>query len=138
VPAQIPIVGGRLIFKVYDEDTLSDELIGAVYYNLKDIIPDANGKEGKLNNKFDWKNIYGAPVGVSGKWADNMNNNPEIASLWKGRMLVQCVAVETDKPKLLLQNLENDVIDEAKDCHEERTYALRCFFYGALCLPKNN
>ena len=75
VPAQVPIIGGRLVFKVYDEDTLIDELIGSIHYNLKDIIPDANGKEGHLNNKYDWKNIYGAPVGHSGKWCDKMNNN---------------------------------------------------------------
>lgn len=92
VPAQIPLIGGRLVFKVYDDDLSGDEIVGAIYYDLKDIIPDANGKPGKLNGRFDWKNIYGAPMDMHGKWVDKMNENPEVASFWKGRVLVQCIA----------------------------------------------
>ena len=136
MPAQVPIIGGRLVFKIYDDDLTGDELVGAINYDLKDIIPDANGKPGLLNNKYDWKNIYGAPVGHSGKMCDKMNNNPEVASLWKGRILVQCVAEETEKPLLKLLDLDNDTIEEARDCHEIRKYAVRCFFYGALCVPE--
>lgn len=88
VPAQVPIIGGRIVFKVYDEDAVVDELIGSIHVDLKDIVPDANGKPGAFNGKYDWKNIYGAPLGVSGKMTDMMNNNPEIASLWKGRILI--------------------------------------------------
>ena len=66
VPAQIPMLGGRLVFKIYDDDTLGDELIGSLLFNIKDYIPDADGNPGKFNGKFDWKNIYGAPTGISG------------------------------------------------------------------------
>lgn len=51
-------------------------------------MPDANGNPGRFNGKYDWKNIYGAPLNVSGKMTDMMNNNPEIGSLWKGRILI--------------------------------------------------
>jgi hypothetical protein len=102
VPAQIPMLGGRLVFKVYDDDITGDELIGSIYFNIKDIIPDADGNPGKLNGIYDWKNVFGAPLGVSGNITGKMNENPEIASFWKGRILVQCVAEETDKPLLLL------------------------------------
>ena len=88
------------MFKVYDEDTIKDEIVGAIHFDLKDIIPDANGKPGRLNGKFDWKNIYGAPMDCSGKWVDKMNENPEIATLWKGRILIQCWAEKTEKPLL--------------------------------------
>jgi hypothetical protein len=113
VPAQIPIVGGRLVFKVYDEDTISDELIGAIYFNMKDIVPDADGNPGKMNGKYDWKNVYGAPTGISGKITDKMNENPEIASFWKGRILIQCTAEETEKPLLMMKNLEAEEIENA-------------------------
>ena len=73
VPAQVPLVGGRIIFKILDEDLVSDELIGAIHFEAKDIIPDANGVEGKFNGTYDWKNIYGAPMKVSGKISDKMN-----------------------------------------------------------------
>ena len=88
VPAQIPILGGSLIFKVYDEDVVSDELIGALNYMIKDIVPDSKGNPGRLNGSFDWKNIYGAPLNCSGPNVDKMNETPECASFWKGRILV--------------------------------------------------
>ncbi len=40
VPAQVPIIGGRLVFKIYDEDVYDDELIGSIFVDIKDIIPD--------------------------------------------------------------------------------------------------
>jgi hypothetical protein len=81
VPAQIPIMGGRMVFKVWDEDTLSDDVVGAIVLNSKDIIGDKNGK-------YFWKNVYGAPLAASGDMADSMNENPELGSLWKGRILM--------------------------------------------------
>jgi hypothetical protein len=88
VPAQIPMLGGRLVFKVYDDDLSGDELIGAICFNIKDFIPDADGNPGKFNGLYDWKNVFGAPLSVSGKISEKMNENPEIASFWKGRILV--------------------------------------------------
>ncbi len=67
---------------------MNDELIGTILVNIKDIIPDADGHPGKFNGIYDWKNVYGAPLGCSGKVTDKMNQNPEIASFWKGRILV--------------------------------------------------
>jgi hypothetical protein len=96
-------LGGRLIFKVYDEDTVKDEIIGSIHIQIKDII-------GEKNGKFDWKNIYGAPMDCSGKNTDLMNANPEVASFWKGRILMQCLAEETEKPLLLVQQLDDDTI----------------------------
>lgn len=49
-------------------------------------------------------------MGVSGKNSDRMNANPEVASLWKGRILMQCLAEETEKPLLLVQQLDDDTI----------------------------
>lgn len=56
VPAQIPLLGGRMIFKIVDDnDVLKDELIGCIHFEQKDLLPDANGKLGRLQNKWDWK-----------------------------------------------------------------------------------
>lgn len=84
-------MGGRLTFTVWDEDTLSDDKIGAFNLNSKDIIDGQNGK-------YFWKNIYGAPMGVKGKACDDMNDNPDNASFWKGRILMQVSAVKTERP----------------------------------------
>jgi len=50
------------------------------------------------NGRFFWKNIYGAPLDKSGKNAESMNENPELGSLWKGRVLMQVFAEKTEKP----------------------------------------
>ena len=89
VPAQLPLLGGRVVFKIFDHNTVSsDELIGSLHMESKNFLPDANGKFGHLNGMYDWKQIYGAPTGTSGKMTKAMNENPEIASLWKGRILM--------------------------------------------------
>lgn len=78
-----PVVASRIILKVYDHDTAdSDDLVGSIICNFKEI-------NGKRNGQILWKNIYGAPVGVSGKNTNLMNKNPELASTWKGRVLLQ-------------------------------------------------
>lgn len=106
------MIGGRVVFRVFDENSKvnADELIGSIHFELKDIIPDVDGKTGRFNKKFDWKNIYGSPLGVSGKNTNMMNNNPELGSLWKGRILIQCTCEETEKPLLLVRNLEEKEI----------------------------
>ena len=77
----MPIMSSRIVMKLFDEDKISDELVGSLLFNLKEII-------GKKNGLFFWKNIYGAPNGKMGSNSNAMNDNPEIASTWKGRILI--------------------------------------------------
>jgi Ca2+-dependent lipid-binding protein len=51
----------RLSLQIYDEDTFSDELMGSVLLDVKDLLSEEN-KDGK----FFWANVYGAPKGGSG------------------------------------------------------------------------
>ena len=45
-----------MIFKIFDDnDVMPDELIGCIHFEQKDLLPDANGKAGRLQNKWDWK-----------------------------------------------------------------------------------
>lgn len=126
------------MFKIYDEDTVSDELVGSIHLELKDIVPDANGNKGKMCDMYDWKNIYGAPLSCSGSVTDKMNNNPEIASLWKGRILVQCTVEETEKPLLLIRKIEPEEVEKAEQHLKNRSYSLSLFIAGAIGLPYDN
>jgi hypothetical protein len=74
-------MSGRLVMKLYDEDAMADEIVGSIIFNLKECID-------KKNGTFFWKNIYGAPVGKSGENSNRMNANPDLASTWKGRILM--------------------------------------------------
>jgi hypothetical protein len=42
-----------------------------------------------------------------------MNENPDIGSLWKGRICMQVVAELTEKPILLVKDIETKEINEA-------------------------
>lgn len=75
-------MSGRLVMKLYDQDKLSDEIVGSIIFNLKDVISE------HMNGRFFWKNIYGSPLDVSGENTNIMNANPDIASTWKGRILM--------------------------------------------------
>jgi len=99
-------MGGNLNFKVFDEDTLIDEIVGSFALKSKDIID-------VLNGKYFWKNIYGSPLDCSGKHTDRMNENPLIGSLWKGRILMQVYAEKTNKPVLLVRNIDIAEINAA-------------------------
>lgn len=67
--------------KLFDEDKIKDEIVGSLLFNVKELI-------GSKNKQYFWKNIYGSPLGVSGDNTAMMNANPEIASTWKGRILM--------------------------------------------------
>lgn len=45
-----------------------------------------------------WINLYGAPLDRMGSNVDKMNKNPEDASLWKGRILVEYFGEDVKYP----------------------------------------
>ena len=99
-------MGGRLVFKVFDEDTVCDEVVGSIVLHAKNII-------GPKNGVYMWKNIYGAPVDVGGSVSEQMNENPEMGSLWKGRILMQVLAEKTDKPVFKVNKIPEDEVEKA-------------------------
>lgn len=128
VPASVPIMGGRHIFKVFDEDLMLDEVVGSIHLEAKDVMGDMNGK-------YFWKNVYGSPQDVSGKFVNLMNNNPEMGSLWKGRILMQVVAHETEKPLLKVQDIPPEDIEKAMHLYTPRTFAMMAQVNAAIGLP---
>ena len=92
LPVQWPVASSRLVFKLFDyEKTSMHELVGSMVFNIKDILACPGPT-------FNWINIYGAPPDKSGQNTDKMKNNPELASTWKGRVLVQYFAEDTKNP----------------------------------------
>jgi len=84
LPIQWPLASDRFCLSLYDEDKVVDEIVGSMYFSLKKLIA-----EGSVpNGKFFWHNMYGAPIGYSGKVCDVMNAQPELGSAWKGRILM--------------------------------------------------
>ena len=128
MPAQLPLMGGRHVFKIYDDDLTGDELVGSFTLEAKDVMAGMNGK-------FFWKNIYGSPLDCSGRWTEHMNENPEMGSLWKGRILMQVASHETEKPTLKVQDLSQERVQEALPYFEPRKFAIMAQVNAALALP---
>jgi len=93
-----------------DHDDVFDETVGSMLFDLQAII------EGKMNGKFFWKNIYGSPLNQSNSdFKKDMNENPELASNWKGRVLMQIECYETEKPVAKVARIEDEFLLMAKE-----------------------
>ena len=126
-------MSSRVVMKVMDQDLVKDEVVGSMVFNLKDCI-------GSLNGKFFWKNIYGAPLDKSGANTEMMNSNPEVASTWKGRILMKVEAKKTDRPVCKAQEIdeEGDDIDEADPYLENRDYEIIAEVGQGIALPSDS
>ena len=51
---------------MFDEDKAFDEIVGSMYFSLKDLVK----KGEKPGGFFYWQNLYGAPKGYSGANVD--------------------------------------------------------------------
>ena len=88
------------MIEFYDHDTLkSDEIVGSMIFNLKDLI----NKGSIAGGYYSWENLYGAPKGYSGTEVDKMNSNPEFASTWLGRCLMHIEASDSKQPERKVQ-----------------------------------
>ena len=109
IPAQIPIIYPRVVLNVMDYDTSGDEVVGSLLFDLQDIV------SGKYKGLFFWKNIYGSAMNQSNsEHKRNMNENPELASNWKGRVLINIDCEETEKPVAKVVKIDAEHIMESK------------------------
>ena len=87
------------------------------------------------NGRYFWKNVYGAPLDKSNKAAERMNENPELGSLWKGRILMQVFAIKTEKPVYKVEQIPEEVVEAAQAYLENRTFRFMTQINSAIALP---
>src|SRR3569833_2031777 len=97
------MASNRIVLKVFDEDPVTDEIVGSMFFSLKHIVNDYR-EEGSLQ----LVNIYGSPLGVRGVYTDKINDNPEFASTWKGRILMHISCTDTKYPEIKLNLIDPD------------------------------
>ena len=112
VPVQTPVIQDRMLLEIFDYNTISDTQIGSLVLSIKKLV--AKLAEAQTTTMYMWENIYGAPPDTDGDVADKMNDNPEIASHWRGRMLLEISCEECDKPKKGVEKLEKEIRDGAE------------------------
>jgi hypothetical protein len=87
--------------EIWDENNevgASDNLIGCIPVRFSRIMQ-------KVYDEPFWQNIYGAPVNNDKKITQEMNANPEIASNWKGRVLMQIEHHKQLTQKFMVQKI---------------------------------
>jgi len=119
---------------IWDYDKVgSDDIIGTIRLHWKDIMD-------KKYEDYCWMNIYGAPLKVSGDYTDDMNEEPRIASNWRGRILCSLAAAKLKKPKSSIESIEGLIGDEIRDKFgpensDYPNYELRAKVYSGNALP---
>ena len=82
LPIMMPVMSDRLVISFYEKkNVLKDELISTLVFSIKTLL--------SQSGSFYWKSLYGAPLENDNKEAAlAMNSNPELASLYKGCVLL--------------------------------------------------
>lgn len=133
IPIELPIKDNNLYLKIFDKDKVTDELCATVQLPLQSIT-----KYGPNSPNTKWLNLYGGPNGESGTLFDKMNEDPNIASQWKGRVLVQFFCEDVKYPVLKMKNIEDDLAKQViREALKEEEYMLVCEFGQGICLPKS-
>lgn len=111
IPVQTPIMASSLRVQVLDkEDLAKDELAATMVFKYADLAA--------MDGKMFWKDLYGSPGQEAilstnnTTQANRMNNDPDIASLWKGRILMSVEYKDEEKPKYSVEDIHNDDLKE--------------------------
>lgn len=121
LPAQIPVLEPTINLKLMDYDVAGEnETAGTVQLKTKDLLEKEHN-----HGLFSWKNFYGSPLNQSASEHKTcMNAHPDLASNWKGRVLIQTVIEQTDKPIHKTMPIEDDTLMEAGKHLNNREFAV--------------
>ena len=138
IPLAEPILNDRLVMQVFDEGTISDTIIGSLVFSVKKMIRTCEDPE-YSNGMFLWRDIYGAPPGYDGEAAEEMNHNPEIATFWKGKVLLQIYFEECEKPIKKVEVMVPEVREQAeqKEMFTKDEYCFKAEVGQGIAMPKD-
>ena len=108
IPIAWPVSNDKLRIKIKDKDdgSRNDDVLGSIILSYKDIVKNCTG-----SGTLVWKNLYGSPLGlIQGPIKSYMNNNPEHATLWKGRVLMHVGVRDTKAPEKGVFDLTEPVV----------------------------
>ncbi|KAF4323979.1 hypothetical protein BBO99_00002154 [Phytophthora kernoviae] len=131
-----PSMADSIQLAVYDWDQVgSDELVGYVYQSVK-LVKAMGGKISPF-----WTNIYGAPlrlkqVGIGDSMKKQMNTYPDIASTYRGRLLISFRILTNDDNEFDETNQKRNTKSIPRDLYpRERIYRMRAHFVWGSQIP---
>lgn len=131
LPVSYPVVSNKICLSLWDKDAgSSDDIIGSFEIDINNILS-------KKYEEFRYVNIYGAPLETTGEAADKMNENSEIGSLWKGKILLRAEAKKTEFPKTSCEKIpeNSSVLQKAGALHSNNYWNLEIKLESAMFLP---
>ena len=93
------------MLEAYDSNLTGDVKVGSLLFSAKQLISEGE-KEGGF---FIWRNMNGAPIENNNEHADKMNESPDLASDWKGFVLLHVKATENDKPQKGMKTMDSEI-----------------------------
>ena len=131
IPVSVPAVSQKIILTIKDYDSAShDDLIGSIELNIHDIV-DLN-----MYEDFQYFNIYGSPLNSDSKMCTLMNNNAEIGSKWKGRILMKITHAPSDNPAPKVSTItDKELLNNAYNLSRSNLWSIYVKVYNAFYLP---
>jgi len=139
IPLELPAANDSLCFNLYDYDaTARDDLVASMKFSIKEILKiDSSMKEpGEMDYKMQWINLFGCNPDCTGSEADAQNNNPDLSTTFKGRVLVEYGVIDDQHPAMKIRDIDQN--DEYKNRLEKmviKKYEIYADLSSTLCLP---
>jgi len=125
-----PALGGKVSFGVYNKNILADDYIGSMDFSLKYI-------EQKVKKATRWINLYGATPNSGNKFYRRLyNENPDFASSWNGRILVQLEKLDSKNPQQKCIKATNMLDTEVTQLKKMKKYYVEVNIGEGICLPE--
>lgn len=114
-----------------DNDPIGFDVIGTYEIDINNL---------NRYDKWQYIHIYGAPLNFSGNFFNLMNENAEIGSLWKGKILMKLECDESPSiPKCMVSPMDSLVAQSAGTFIKNNriNWTLYVTLFGAYFIPEN-
>jgi hypothetical protein len=87
-------------FTLYDEDFgMRDDLVANLHFSKKDIIKQVGGDPTQRQYHMQWFNLYGCNASKDNKYSKMQNEDHDLSTTYKGRVLVEYSCIDMDTPE---------------------------------------
>ena len=143
LPLEVPLSKEMLTFSLYDYDFgTRDELVASMKFSLKEILKTDSSKcgPGDVNYTTRWVNLFGCNPDYAGrKAAGPQNENPDEATTFKGRVLVEYWVTECKHPEMKIRDVtKDDAYQTRLERMKEKQYHIQAEIGSGICLPASN
>lgn len=110
LPVQLPLLVETLQVQVWDKNESSeDTCLGSLHFKINNII------QKDIYKEAGWQNIFGSPINKPGDpTVLKMNEDPECATCWKGRLLMSINYKQTNEARCMVKDISQDFVDKAQ------------------------